>query len=461
MDENKFEKEVRQKMEELKIQPSASVWENVEKRIQKKEPRKRLAWLFVALFFGLMLGGYYLFNQNKTGANMQPYVQNNSTAGGNSITAKKQETKKEPVKAGDKPAINFSEKKESSSGIGSDRLVELSKNNNTATLGVTLKNDQPRELIEKEVKYISPLPQKEEKVKLAEEKKETGNGILEDSTREKNMAIGLIAEKIETSSLQILVEKTKGNDSVTYENSKKAAGKPHHKWLIGLHFSAGRTLTGSGLLGLNESKSLADMSYNSPGNSGNPSNNPQVYYDPVTTNDWAFIAGAFTQKEISKGTSLVLGINYKYFSTLNEVGGWVSSGNYYASLYNNSSQAFKTYRNVFHFVEIPVSLKMETRQNKKLPFTWQLGASVSRLLSSNSLQYQQGMLYRDNSLYNKMQIGLEGGVSAILFSKHSYPISIGPYFNYGINKLSGKGLYGNKHLGSIGIRTEILFKNNK
>ena len=119
------------------------------------------------------------------------------------------------------------------------------------------------------------------------------------------------------------------------------------------------------------------------------------------------------------------------------------------------------HRNDFHFVEVPVSFKMETRQYKKLPVTWQVGAGFSRLISSNSLQYQQEMLFNDNSLFNKTQITLEGGVSAILFSKRSYPVSIGPYVNYGINKLAGKGLYGNKHLGFIGIRTGILLKNKK
>ena len=52
MDENNFEKKMQEQMEELNIQPSASVWNNIESRIREKKPRKRFAWLFLALLLG-------------------------------------------------------------------------------------------------------------------------------------------------------------------------------------------------------------------------------------------------------------------------------------------------------------------------------------------------------------------------------------------------------------------------
>src|SRR6185312_467862 len=62
MEENKFEKQVQQKMDELQIQPSDAVWKKIELQIEKKKNRK---WGLVILFLcvGILLpGGYWLWN---------------------------------------------------------------------------------------------------------------------------------------------------------------------------------------------------------------------------------------------------------------------------------------------------------------------------------------------------------------------------------------------------------------
>ena len=61
MEQNKFEKQVQQKMDELKIHPSDSVWEKIEARIEKKKHSKRGLFLFL-LFFIFLAGGYLLWN---------------------------------------------------------------------------------------------------------------------------------------------------------------------------------------------------------------------------------------------------------------------------------------------------------------------------------------------------------------------------------------------------------------
>src|SRR5688500_19201674 len=61
--ENNFEKEVRQKMEELSLQPSAPVWEGVQAAIRPRRDRRRVVlWLLPLLLLG---GGIsYLFFEN-------------------------------------------------------------------------------------------------------------------------------------------------------------------------------------------------------------------------------------------------------------------------------------------------------------------------------------------------------------------------------------------------------------
>ena len=60
MEQNNFEKNIQQKLDELKIPPSDSVWENVEKTSKKQKDRKKIL-IFFLLFAGLASGGYFIF----------------------------------------------------------------------------------------------------------------------------------------------------------------------------------------------------------------------------------------------------------------------------------------------------------------------------------------------------------------------------------------------------------------
>jgi len=61
MSDHEFEKQVQQKMEELKLRPSATVWMEVEKNIRQKK-RRRLFWLWTPLLFiCLSTSGFILY----------------------------------------------------------------------------------------------------------------------------------------------------------------------------------------------------------------------------------------------------------------------------------------------------------------------------------------------------------------------------------------------------------------
>jgi hypothetical protein len=130
--------------------------------------------------------------------------------------------------------------------------------------------------------------------------------------------------------------------------------------------------------------------------------------------------------------------------------------NYLINIFNPSH----TYRNNFHYLEVPVSIKIQINKNKKLPFFWNAGVNISQLISSNALQFKSnaGIYYNDNSMFNKTQLGLHTGLFLTLFSQQKAPFTFGPYFYYSATSLSGKGLYDGKHFSFIGIRTEILFR---
>jgi hypothetical protein len=63
MSDHEFEKQVNQKLEELKLRPSDTVWMEVEKKIRQDKRRRRFLWLWVpSLFIFLTTSGYVLYH---------------------------------------------------------------------------------------------------------------------------------------------------------------------------------------------------------------------------------------------------------------------------------------------------------------------------------------------------------------------------------------------------------------
>src|SRR6476659_1890733 len=60
--QNEFEKQVQQKMEELKLVPSDPVWQKVEMQIQKKKDRRRMI-LWIPLFLLIAAGLWFGINE--------------------------------------------------------------------------------------------------------------------------------------------------------------------------------------------------------------------------------------------------------------------------------------------------------------------------------------------------------------------------------------------------------------
>src|SRR5690349_13360282 len=63
MSDHDFEKQVNQKLEELKLRPSDTVWMEVEKNIRQHKRRRHFLWLWTAaLFITLTTSGVVLYH---------------------------------------------------------------------------------------------------------------------------------------------------------------------------------------------------------------------------------------------------------------------------------------------------------------------------------------------------------------------------------------------------------------
>src|SRR5687768_1378433 len=61
MQENNFERQVQQKLNELKLDPSDSVWQHVYAKIKKEKQRRRGLIIFPVLFIFFLCGGTWLW----------------------------------------------------------------------------------------------------------------------------------------------------------------------------------------------------------------------------------------------------------------------------------------------------------------------------------------------------------------------------------------------------------------
>lgn len=457
MEQNNFEKNVQQKMDEFKIAPSDSAWTNVEKRINKKEKDRKVIFILFFLIVFILSGGYWLLNLSKKDQKSNQQISN---------FIEKKSKSKETNKLDSSSANSQIESKNILPTHGST-LVPSKKVKNLKRISV-IKNEK-----EKYENYQNSTGEVAAKrIKESNQERNNAHLIFQSDTinlvqiEKENVADQFnanIESKMNAVTLNRLQSGKKGEKLIVLNDaSKKNDSVKNHKqhWNIGFTFSGGESSIESNLL--QRSFPVADYVSNRP-----PGGIPSYYFQPSPIkNSIAFIIGALVEKNISARGKIALGVSYKYYSLINEVGKKVDSPlaplAQYFSVSNsyNSFNSSHTYRNNFHYLEVPVSFELQLNKNKKLPLSWQAGVSVSELIGSNALQFQAnpGIYYNDNSMFNKTQFGVHTGLFATLFSKQKVPFTFGPYFYYSASSLAGSGLYNGKHFSVIGIRTEVLFK---
>jgi hypothetical protein len=455
MEQNNFEKNVQQKLDELKIAPSDSVWTNVEKRIGKKDKDRKLVFILFFLILFLLTGGYFLFNSTKNNGQQKHELSeikkdSKATNNDNSSLIKTSTAKNQTSRTPD--FTNGSEEKIKTTSIKIQNKREVPKKKLRVTIIETAERKQMVFLSNNE-----------------NQKKENENKLNIDTSsnpiKGENETL-IQKENIERTD-SVLDKKIISKDSsennipaIAKKELKKSSEKKKDHWKFGVTLSGGTSIISKSQL-----KNPALFFVTDPGQynaGGIPS--PYYYTPSEIRNSSAFMAGIFVEKNISPKKKISIGISYKYFSFLNKVGNRIDSlyslPQSYSSLnYVYSSVNLKTYRNNFHFLEVPVSIKFQLNNNSNLPIFWNAGINISQLISTNALQFKSnaGFYYRDNSFFNKTQFGLSTGFSATLFAKGQRPFNVGPYFYYSATTLANKGLYNKKHFAFIGLKTEILF----
>lgn len=489
MQEQNFEKQVREKMEELSFLPSEPVWKNVEEQIRKKKDRRRvLFWLLPVL---LLTGGVVTWT-NKDGF-----------FSGQKLTVSK--NKQQKVSEQTPQAIQTpSSIKNTPTEDKATTLLQTTNEEtpiNKASKGVEENlYEQPAMSTKGLAKPLANVQNKKaagragkQKAVQAEETIVPGNTTAVPSDNGSNevqqqvppsTASATPADEPEqesskpdtatTQSLDVTKEIIKDTAAVSDTSAFKIADskkKKGLKWTV--HLASGVSGVVSSAFkflpvassGVNSNgQALFDQSFNL--NMSNGPANMIIQYKPEVYSDFSFSAGADVRKAISRRLDLTAGLNYSYYSTrvyigskvsaattLNRVGEQVKVNDYFLA----TGVRNEAYKNQYHFVDLPVGV--DWKIFKRLPLQLHSGITLSRMVATNALYYsnQQNIFYEDNRVFRKTQVSLFSDLSYRVLKIRSGAFYLGPEVRVGLSNLLKKGAYGNQHLFFAGLNTHFDF----
>ncbi|HVM88828.1 MAG TPA: hypothetical protein VMT76_11635 [Puia sp.] len=494
MHENEFEKQVREKMEELNFIPSDAVWESVDKKINNEKKRRRpIFWLF--LFVGLMTAGagYYFISGKKNSLlaindRLQRQIKDDKKNAHNLYQSEKTGEYKKGILENNQYEMEMEKAK--NAGIGSNLPQQIRKkesvvdDNKSDGMYGTETGQQKKSAVKAGNKIQSTIENKkaDDNVnKLLLNGNQEGQDVLPhivkgegNISKKPDHKTGNVINKdlpvdaaIKTDSAikkkQIPVQDNiPKNDSTDKQRPlTKNMQKIHSSWAIGYTAMAGISNMSERLF---QPGSYANGAYYSS-NVAIPS--PLTHLPSKINMGFSWGAGIFMNKKLSKKFSWNAGLHYQYYSTHINIGNYVDSVRYIYQLSSNAGGAYQAARvagyyndssynnftNKYHFVELPLSLSFILNKNLKKPLAWDAALSFSYLVRSNVLQFDpiSGVYYKNDAMINKMQANISTGFMLGIYTRNN-ELQLGPQIQYGLTSILKKSAGNPQHLFFAGLK---------
>ena len=475
MPDHEFEKKVQEKMAELRLPPSAPVWDKVEQQLNKKEKRRR-GVLWIPFFLAAAVAVFFLINRS-----IEPGT--SKTDAGSPVA----EAKTYPqVDRQIRQRVDTARMHEED-GVVKDPLSDIdtaagiqnlpSKTINLPVTGVAKHGIVPSPIKRKDItvkeRQHAGTGSYHEKIITTDNKKDeegTSTGGL-DTKEVQEPARTLLPSGVKAEPVNFLRINISGEVKTPEfrQAEMKRASRKKTPPEFGLTASFGRSHITNGEISqlFTNAMVLSDAANRnnlSLGGSAGPGPVAPLYLAPSRLKAGpGFTAGGYFKKQFTPAIWFSIGLNYKLFSTANSVG--ISKDTFI--IQNNSSNAVTLehvyitgtsgeHINYFHFIELPLSAEGRLL-NGRLPLTWQAGASFSRLIASNTLHYDSRyrVYYKQNTLLQKNQLNLHAAITTKIFLRSQKPLVVGPSFSYGVSNLLKNKNDNPKHFTFVGLKTAI------
>jgi hypothetical protein len=484
MQQSDFEKQVQQKMEELKLSPADAVWEKVAAGLPaERKPRR---WIFfILLFAGLLTASLLPWNKFDT-ANKQVAV-NDKAVKENDLqnnTAQNKDRKETPVAAKIITAQNNNDGIKIKSGnsssykttvvakVKSKAKREVAVNNTLAINSIIAKGKtvNTKKALKVKAKLPVAIDDERELIVLPEEK----NLITENAKTVVKVGAPVAvnddvieeAKKLATdssiiSNKDVVISKDTTITTAAGTNQKK---KNSLKFKYGVRVAAGSGALKKGLLS-NTALFSADAGLFNI-NNGFPPLNLQVASKPNNpATGLVFNIGFYAQKDINARWKFSTGLNYAYQSNIIKVGKRVDTAatfRFDASKSLSADNYYKIgddikYRNKFHLIEVP--LLFQWKLSEKSPVYFEGGPTVSCLISSNALVYNSNSraYFTDRVVFKKLLLSFTAGAGINLAQNKKLPFSVGYQFGYSASSATKK-VFGKQHFVNSMLYIKIPFK---
>ena len=463
--QNEFERQVRQKMEELQLIPSQPVWEKVEVQIRKKKEKRRFLYF---LFLPTLLCGAILYliliSNNRT---------NNTSEG--RMTIGKLKTAK---------SINHNQQPTEST----TRVENRPKPENKSTGGDPVTADKARSVSSKKtnLQFVNAqniFPNKIIKPRLASKKQRSSGFVVseEPETLKPSKNESLVVNESPSSGFKINdkqvskhqpVDRTPGTyadssgikTSNTFGANKtsdifsKKKIQPDSKWHKIASVQVGWSQYKTGLF----ANAYMGQAYSSGLSSGGSSN--YLYYSSPAKKDFSFAISAGLRKDFKSRINLSMSLQFHYYTVGTLVGqlkehdtiAYYNGASFPISRYYTNSQQ-NMYIDRVGMIEIPLSLGYQPFKN--LPLEFSIGASFGHLIKSNMLtfDYQSNFYYynKDNNIKNFL--GVFSTLQYKVGKKNKKQITAGPIVQFNATEMQHYNLYTMPHLFFWGLKTSLSF----
>lgn len=469
---NKFEKEVQQKLDELRLTPSAPVWEKVELEIrQEKKKRRGIFWLFLAAI--LIAGGWWAYSglpyksesHPKETADVTPSNVTNRPAEKTTVptieaprsfdtairhSPSVREKNSSHISSATQPDLKPASQKGDRKIVPARFKNPAQKNGTTNIVHTGIAADPFTKTAQLPVQTSADTSSV--KTDISTYKTENSTIATDSIVTEKQIPLPADSsnKKAQTEKAQPLV------DSSLKKKVASAKG-----WRKSVSLSFGRSSYAYRVLST-RSYSLADYNAVTGGNVSNPIARPSDSVS-IISGGFAFSVGYGLIKELSKKWELGLGVRYAYYSIVTRVGDKRandtvinSSGTRLVSqeLYTNDND--NSYTNRFHVVEVPVSVSYQPSQ--KLPLILSGGIAYGYLISTNALSFStaSNRYYKSAEDYTRHQAPVSASVQ-YRFKLKKFSVQTGPVLKYNLVKLQKQGRLNPPHLFFAGLQTDIRF----
>src|SRR5688572_25764451 len=381
MPENSFEKNVQQRMDQLKLQPAETVWGRVYEKIRKEKKRRRfIVWFFLFALLLLGGGGWWLSrdNNNRLFTN-QDTVKNNFNK---SIEAKDHSDK--TSQNNEIPVVeNQAEVQELTSPENSNNETVKNKNVSRKVLkipgisknGISDHYNKPGFRAEMERKIIE----------VKDEVLKTIDPALSENSKQKIIDSSTIVIPVDKTSMTLPdSQKTAGlyvplqsNDSVQQLSSLQTKGKQSlekSNWEWDIIAGIGISNITHGIFEFFNNNRSAMADYASPGSGPSV---PQGQQSPSSpTNGFSWELGVLVKRKLGNKIAFSTGLGFSSYSNKQKTGLFkdtiviVDNGSNQVAangVYRNGGT--ESFTNHFYYLQVPVYLHWQLNRGNKIPLT--------------------------------------------------------------------------------------------